>query len=131
MWLEKLLGMSLHKVLQAEDEFLPFTFVLFLGLPLACWVCGRLLRKQNGQGALKLAYLLLLFFASLPAIAFTLFAVYVSFFSEENLPDVSLYCYVLPFLSFVVAMVLASANRDLLCKRQKRLNEAPPESALK
>ncbi len=129
MWVEKLLGMSLHKVLQAADEFLPFTFVLFLGLPLACWFCGTLLRKKNGRGPLKAAYLLLLLLTALPAIAFTLFAAYISFFSDENLPDVSLYCYVLPFLAFVLALVLAGANRDLLSRRAGQPEEDVPKSA--
>ncbi len=116
-------------MLQAEDEFLPFTFVLFIGLPFACWFCGRLLRAKNGQGPLKLAYVLLTILASLPGITFTLFAGYMSFFSDENLPDVSVYCYALPFFSLVVAIVLAWLNRDLLFKRAKAPKKAPPETA--
>src|SRR5512141_563749 len=106
--------MTPRQIMQAADEFLLATVVLFVLLPLTAWVLGFLHGKGNGgKSPWKYLYSLLVYGVTVPGIFAIMFCAYTLFFTDDNLLDVSLTCYVLPMVSMIATLVLIRRNVSL------------------
>ncbi|MDB6110075.1 MAG: hypothetical protein JWR69_1825 [Pedosphaera sp.] len=99
--------MTTRELTQAVDHQPLALAGLFVALPLAAWLCGRLHQPGNGGKApSKYVYSLLVYLACLPGIFAAVLTGYALFLTKENLLDVSFQVYILPIVSMVVTLVL-------------------------
>ena len=103
--------MTIRKMIQAADEFPVLATVAFSLPPFGAWLCRFLHPKGHApQPPWKYIYLLLLFGASFPGILVPVYAAYVSFFTQEMLPDVRLFCFLLPTCSMILTLMVVHAQ---------------------
>ena len=103
--------MTTRQIMQAADEFPLVVGSVFVALTLAAWVCGWLHGKGNGGKApWKYIYSFLVYAVSVPGIFTSVLCGYIVFFTEENLMDVSLLCYILPVVAMAVTLLLIRRN---------------------
>ncbi len=84
---------------------------LFVALPLATWLCGRLHGQGNGGAApWKYFYSVLVYLACVPGLFAAVLTAYTLFLSHENLLDVNPLVYFLPIVSMIVTLVFMRKN---------------------
>jgi hypothetical protein len=84
---------------------------LFVSLPLAAWVCGRMHGRGGGGNApWKYGYSILVYLACVPGLFAGVLTGYALFFTRENLMDVSLVVYLAPIVSMIVTLILIGKN---------------------
>ncbi len=97
--------------MQAADEFSLIVGSVFVARPVAAFVCGLLHGKDNGgRSPWKYIYSVLVYLACVPGIFTSVLCGYILFFTEENLLDVSLLCYILPVISMIVTLIFIRKN---------------------
>ena len=94
----------------ADGHLLAMSAV-FVVLPLAAWLCGRLHGSGNGgKSPWHYVYSVLVYLACIPGIFSSVLTGYTLFFSKENLLDASLAVYILPIASMIVTLILIHKN---------------------
>jgi hypothetical protein len=86
---------------------------VFVSVPVATWVVGRLHRcGQGGTTPWKYLYATLVYISCVPGLFAAVVTAYSLFFTSANLLEVNALVYLLPIVSMVVTLVLLGQNVD-------------------
>jgi hypothetical protein len=103
--------MTARELAQLADRHPLVLLGVFVVLPLAAWLCGRLHgRGRGGEAPWNYLYSVLVYIACVPGMCAGVLTAYALFFTRENLMDVSLAVFVAPIVSMVVTLILIRKN---------------------
>ena len=106
--------MTIQELLQHAGRY-PWTlFGVFVCVPAATWVVGRLHgRAQGGTTPWKYVYATLVYVSCVPGLFAAVATAYMLFFTAANLLEVNALVYLLPVVSMVATLVFLGQNVDL------------------
>jgi hypothetical protein len=99
--------MTIRELTQLAGKQSWVLIAIFVALPLAAWLLGRVHGPGNGGVApWKYFYSVLVYAVCVPGMFAAILTAYALFFTRENLMDVNLLVYILPLVSMIVTLVL-------------------------
>ncbi len=105
--------MTTRELIDSADRQPLILGSLFVALPLAAWLCGRLHGQGNGGNApWKYIYSVLVYLVCVPGMFASVLTCYSLFFTRSNLLDARPLIYFLPIVSMIVTLVFIRKSVD-------------------
>jgi hypothetical protein len=99
--------MTTRELIHLADQHPLVLIAVFVFVPLAAWVFGRLHLRGNGAvSPWKYCYSALVYLTCVPGMFAGVLTAYALFFTGENLLDASVLVYLLPIVSMVLTLAL-------------------------
>lgn len=97
--------MTARELLELADRQPAVPVAIFVLIPLAAWIWGRLHRPRGGgESPWRYGYAVWVYLACVPGMFAAVLVAYTMFFLHQSLLDVSLGVYVLPILSMAATL---------------------------
>src|SRR5215471_1821155 len=98
--------MTINDLTHLAGKYPLILTAVFVALPLIAWLLGKIHSPGCGGGIpWKYFYSVLVYLACIPGMFAAVLTAYKLFITKENLEDVNLLVYVLPFVSMIVTLI--------------------------